>query len=61
MPVLALNGDKHTGGQLYIQQMFRPLATRVEGGLIANSSHWTPEEQPDALANRMAAFFRTPK
>lgn len=58
MPVLALNGDRHTQGQPYTLEMFKPLATKLDGGVIANSGHWTPEEQPQALATRLIAHFK---
>ncbi len=29
----------------------------VTGGTIANSGHWIPEEQPQALLDRLLAFF----
>ena len=55
MPVLAVGA---AGGS--IADMAGPLAPFCEnlrGVTVANSGHFIPEEQPDALARELAAFF----
>ncbi|MEM9558145.1 MAG: alpha/beta hydrolase [Acidobacteriota bacterium] len=52
MPVLALSG-----GAPWTYEMMKPLALHVEGGAIDGSGHWLAEEQPEALAARLRAFF----
>ncbi|MCG8456064.1 MAG: alpha/beta hydrolase [Holophagales bacterium] len=52
MPILALSG-----GVPWTYDMMRPLGHHVVGGAIENSGHWIAEEQPEALARRLRAFF----
>ena len=52
MPVLALSGRAP-----WTFEMMRPLAHEVRGGAIENSGHWLAEEQPEALARELRAFF----
>jgi pimeloyl-ACP methyl ester carboxylesterase len=39
------------------------IAEKVKGPLevikFANASHWLPQEEPDAVASNLAAFFAT--
>ena len=35
----------------------RAYAEDVRGGVVANSGHFIPEEQPEAAARELAAFF----
>ena len=55
MPVLALGGD-HSFGNLIINSI-RTVANNVRGGVVPNSSHWIPEEQPDFLIKMLENFF----
>ena len=55
MPVLALGADHSLGG--FEEQQLRGYATDVRGGVVPNSGHWIPEEQPDDLARRLSAFL----
>jgi hypothetical protein len=34
----------------------QPLGTDVRGGVIANSGHYIPEEQPEALSTEVLRF-----
>ena len=55
MPVLALGADQGS-----IADMAAPLgafAADVRGGVVANCGHFIPEEQPEAAARELAAFF----
>jgi pimeloyl-ACP methyl ester carboxylesterase len=49
MPVLALGG-KCSFGTAALDSM-RLLATDVRGGIVPDSGHWIPEEQPDFVVN----------
>jgi pimeloyl-ACP methyl ester carboxylesterase len=55
IPVLALVGD-HTDNS-YVVDAVRAVAENVESGTIENCGHWVSEEQPEALAKRLLAFF----
>jgi pimeloyl-ACP methyl ester carboxylesterase len=55
MPVLALGSDQGS-----IMDMATPLkayAENVRGGIMTHCGHFIPEEQPQALANELLAFF----
>ncbi|WP_260596926.1 alpha/beta fold hydrolase [Sphingomonas endolithica] len=55
MPVLAISADQGS-----IPDMAAPLrayADDVRGAIVADSGHFIPEEQPEAVANLLAAFF----
>ena len=55
MPVLALGADQGS-----IADMATPLlafAEDVRGGVMAHCGHFIPEEQPEAAARELAAFF----
>ena len=55
MPVLALGADQGS-----IADMAAPLgayADDVRGGVVADCGHLIPEEQPEAAAREMLAFF----
>lgn len=54
LPVLALGGDVGSAPDLY--ERMQPLGQDVRGGVIANSGHYIPEEQPQALAERILGF-----
>ncbi len=55
MPALALGGD-HSLGSFGGQQL-RGYATDVRSGVVANSGHWIPSEQPADLTRRLLAFL----
>jgi len=55
VPVLALTADGGSAPDLY--ERLRPLGRDVRAGLIANSGHYIPEEQPGALASRLREFI----
>ena len=55
VPVLALTADGGSAPDLY--ERLRPLGKDVRGGLVANSGHYIPEEQPEAVAARLREFI----
>jgi pimeloyl-ACP methyl ester carboxylesterase len=55
VPVLALGGD--AGSAPGIFEAMRPLAENIRGGVIRDSGHYIPEEQPAALVAELRAFF----
>jgi pimeloyl-ACP methyl ester carboxylesterase len=55
VPVLALGGD--AGSAPGIFEAMRPLAENIRGGVILDSGHYIPEEQPAALVAELRAFF----
>ncbi len=57
MPVLALGGAESWGRRMEVLESMRRVATDVRGGMIADAGHFVPEEQPDALARELLAFF----
>ena len=57
MPVLALGGADSWGRGYEVIESLQRLASDVRGGVIENCGHWMPEEQPQALAERLLAFF----
>ena len=57
LPILALGGD--LGSAPTIFEAMRPLGDKVDGGVIANSGHYIPEEQPEALVAEILKFSET--
>lgn len=57
VPVLALGGDVGSAPDLF--ERMKPLGVDVRGGTIANSGHYIPEEQPEALAAEIVRFVST--
>lgn len=55
VPVLALGGDAGSAPDLY--DRMKPLANVLYGGLIENSGHYIPEEQPGALVQEIISFI----
>ena len=55
IPVLSLVGD-HTDTS-HVADTARAVAEDVEEGVIERCGHWIPEERPEALAERLLAFF----
>lgn len=55
VPMLALGGD--VGSAPGIFEAMQPLGSDVHGGIIANSGHYIPEEQPEALVRKLVEFF----
>lgn len=54
VPILALGGDQGSAPDLY--ERVQPLAASVKGGLIKDSGHYIPEEQPFALCEKIIKF-----
>jgi pimeloyl-ACP methyl ester carboxylesterase len=54
VPVLALGAD--AGSAPDLPEKLAPLCADFRGGMIADSGHYIPEEQPHALSERIAAF-----
>ena len=57
LPILALGGDGGSAPDIYAAM--QTLGEDVRGGVIANSGHYIPEEQPEALAERLIEFANT--
>jgi pimeloyl-ACP methyl ester carboxylesterase len=59
MPVLALGGARTEarGRGREVEESIRSIANDVTGGTIADSGHFIPEEQPDALVARLLEFW----
>jgi len=55
MPVLALGGEISFGDG--VKKSLEQVAIDVRGGTIAGSAHWIAEEQPEALLEKLFAFF----
>lgn len=55
VPILALGGDVGSAPDLY--DRMKPLGHDVKGGVIANSGHYIPEEQPKALSDAIIQFI----
>ena len=55
MPVLALGGEFSSGA--FVEQLFKPVASNVTGGIIPQSGHWVGDENPDALSQILLDFF----
>jgi pimeloyl-ACP methyl ester carboxylesterase len=56
MPVLAVRADQGSMPDLVAQ--LKVIATNVTGTAIADCGHYLAEEQPDALARELVAFFK---
>jgi pimeloyl-ACP methyl ester carboxylesterase len=59
MPVLALGGGRtESRGRAHEPlESLKAVAEDVTGGVIADSGHFIPEEQPQALAEQLLALF----
>lgn len=55
MPVLAVGGASHVGPML--QQLWRPVATRLETAVIPAAGHWLAEENAADTAAALMSFF----
>lgn len=55
MPVLAL-GAEHSMGEM-VGHAMRQLADDVTPGIVRDSGHWIPEEQPEQLVGLLRAFL----
>lgn len=55
MPVLALGGEYSGAGVPF--SSLAQVAENVTGGIIARSGHFLPEEQPEAVVQRLESFF----
>lgn len=60
MPVLALGGARTEARARGLEPMesLACIADLVEGDTIADSGHFVPEEQPDALTDRLLDFWQ---
>jgi pimeloyl-ACP methyl ester carboxylesterase len=59
MPVLAVGGGRTEarGRGDEPEQSLRQIASDVQGMVVTDSGHFVPEEQPQALAERLLQFF----
>ncbi|MGO4247653.1 alpha/beta fold hydrolase [Paenarthrobacter sp. RAF54_2] len=57
VPLLAVGADEGSAPDIF--ERMKPLGTDVRGGNIADSGHYIPEEQPEALANRLREFLES--
>ena len=57
VPILALGGDRGSAPAIY--EAMQPLGDDVQGGVIASSGHYIPEEQPQALAAEILRFRKS--
>lgn len=57
VPLLGLGADEGSAPDLY--ERLQPLARDLRGGVIADSGHYIPEEQPQALADELRKFIAT--
>jgi pimeloyl-ACP methyl ester carboxylesterase len=57
IPVLAFGGDAGSAPDLY--ERLQPFCADIRGGLIQDSGHYIPEEQPEAIAHEIIAFLDT--
>lgn len=55
MPVLALGAEYSLGG--FLLEQAQRYASNVRGGVVPDSGHWVPEEQPDYLVKQLLTFF----
>lgn len=55
VPILALGGNAGSAPDLF--EKMKPLGYNVTGGVIENCGHYIPEEQPEALANKIINFI----
>ena len=55
VPLLVLAADAGSAPDLY--ERMQPLAKDLRGGVIADSGHYIPEEQPEALADQLRQFI----
>jgi pimeloyl-ACP methyl ester carboxylesterase len=55
MPVLVLGGECSFGTAAL--DSMRLLATDVRGGVVPDSGHWIPEEQPEFVVKQLTSFF----
>ncbi len=57
MPVLALGGAESWGRRMEVLESLKRVALDVRGGVIEESGHFVPEEQPEVLTNQLLAFW----
>lgn len=55
VPILALGGDAGSAPDLY--EKLAPRVQDIRGGLVPNSGHYIPEEQPGYLARALREFI----
>ncbi len=57
MPVLTLAGGAHSGRKDLMQQSLTRISDNVRSIVVEGAGHWIPEEQPQAVAEHLMAFF----
>lgn len=55
MPILVLSGECSFG--IAALDSMHLLATDVRGGVIPDSGHWIPKDQPDFIIEQFVNFF----
>jgi pimeloyl-ACP methyl ester carboxylesterase len=60
MPVLALWGEHGLPGDVDVVDVWSEFASDVRGEAIPDCGHFLAEEQPQALVDRLLAFFAEP-
>ncbi|KGT90527.1 hydrolase [Erwinia typographi] len=55
MPILAISADQ--GSIADMAAPLRPYAKEVSGVVVSHCGHFLPEEQPQAIARELSAFF----
>jgi pimeloyl-ACP methyl ester carboxylesterase len=55
MPVLTLTGDQ--GWSMDMTSPLKAFTEDVRSSIVAHCGHFIPEEQPQAVADAMIAFF----
>jgi pimeloyl-ACP methyl ester carboxylesterase len=55
MPVLAIGADRSLGS--FVPTQAARYATQVKPYVFENTSHWIPEERPEALSRMLVDFF----
>ena len=56
LPVLAMGGEASSGPAM--EQIWSPVTTDLETFVIPRTGHWIGDENPHAVADRVAAFLQ---
>jgi pimeloyl-ACP methyl ester carboxylesterase len=57
IPVLAIGGEFSSGA--FVEQLFKPVASNVQGVVIPQVGHWLGDENPEFLAKSLQEFFHS--
>ncbi|RYP09974.1 hypothetical protein DL765_008243 [Monosporascus sp. GIB2] len=57
MPVLAMGGEASVGTEPALKQFFEPIASDLEVDIIPKAGHWSADENPEWVANRVLKFL----